>query len=448
MYLLPAFSAISSAGARVYYRLDRAGAAIPATGPVLLVANHPNSLFDPALVAVAARRPVRFLAGSRTVAHPQIGWLIRAVGSIPVYRRIDDPSEVAKNVDTFRAATAALAEGAAIGIFPEGVSLDEPGLQPLRTGAARLALSAVPSCGVVPIIPVGLVYRERVRFRSEALVIVGKPVDWGELAPGGVENAAAVRELTRRIEAALRAVTVNLERWEDAPLVEGAVAIWDAELGASPEPAHRIERIRVATEGLARVRREQSERWSALVGRVGSHVRALDLLALEPRDLRDSPGAMVALRWTLRRLPRLAFAAVAWTLGAALFSLPYRLSGWLGAITAPKEAAKSTHTMLYGAVVFALWVILLATLVTVVFGWLPGLAALVMLPLWALAVAGAKDQWRDALHDIRRFLSLQRRRAVVRQLARDQAELAAELDRVLAELTATPSATPQVPLGR
>ena len=64
---------------------------------MLLVANHPNSLLDPAMVAVAARRPVRFLAKAPLFSDRLVGFLVRGAGSIPVYRKSDDPSQVGRN---------------------------------------------------------------------------------------------------------------------------------------------------------------------------------------------------------------------------------------------------------------------------------------------------------------------------------------------------------------
>jgi len=108
MWLAPVLSHVANAALRIYYRLHRAGGAVPLTGPVLLVANHPNSLLDPFLVTVAGRRPVRFLAKAPLFSDPLIGWGVRAVGAIPVYRRMDDPAQTGRNEETFRAVHAAL----------------------------------------------------------------------------------------------------------------------------------------------------------------------------------------------------------------------------------------------------------------------------------------------------------------------------------------------------
>ena len=92
MWLLPLVPRLARVAAFVYYRVRYRGSGVPPSGPLLLVANHPNSLLDPMLVAAVARRPVRFLAKAPLFTDAKVGWLIRAAGSIPVYRRSDDPS--------------------------------------------------------------------------------------------------------------------------------------------------------------------------------------------------------------------------------------------------------------------------------------------------------------------------------------------------------------------
>src|SRR5215210_5976412 len=109
MWLLPVLAQISGLAMRVYYRLARAGGLVPERGPVLLVANHPNSLLDPAMVAVAAGRPVRFLAKSTLFSDRLVGWLVRGAGAIPVYRQQDDPTQLSRNEETFRAVHEAIA---------------------------------------------------------------------------------------------------------------------------------------------------------------------------------------------------------------------------------------------------------------------------------------------------------------------------------------------------
>ena len=147
MWLLPFLSRFGQLAVRTFYRFEVVGEPVPADGAVLVVANHPNSLIDPGAVAATARRPVRFLAKAPLFSDPLVGWLIRASGSIPVYRRQDDPGQLERNEEMFRAVHGALESGSAVALFPEGRSHSDPSLSELKTGAARIALGAVPALG-------------------------------------------------------------------------------------------------------------------------------------------------------------------------------------------------------------------------------------------------------------------------------------------------------------
>ncbi|HEX5870131.1 MAG TPA: lysophospholipid acyltransferase family protein, partial [Longimicrobium sp.] len=358
MWLLPFFPKFSKLATTTFYRLGIAGGKVPAQGPVLLVANHPNSLMDPALVAAVAERPVRFLAKAPLFTDPMVGWLVRGSGAIPVYRRADDETEVAKNEDTFRAVYAVLAEGAAVAIFPEGISHSQPSLAPLKTGAARIALGGAALLGrPIPIIPIGLTFRRKDRFRSEAQAVVGEPVEWAGLEGRGVDDHDAVRELTARIDAAMRAVTVNLERWEDAPLVEMAEAVYAAELPTNPSPAARVGRTRNTTAALARLRRERPGEWEELARAVHAHVRTLRVLRMTPVEVKASASAAEAARWTFRQLTVLRTLLPVAMVGLALFYIPYRLTGFLADRAKPPQDIRATYKALIGIALHLVWTV-------------------------------------------------------------------------------------------
>jgi 1-acyl-sn-glycerol-3-phosphate acyltransferase len=59
---------------------------IPSSGPVLLVANHANSLIDPVILGIAASRPVHFLAKAPLFEIPVFGTALRALGMVPAYQ--------------------------------------------------------------------------------------------------------------------------------------------------------------------------------------------------------------------------------------------------------------------------------------------------------------------------------------------------------------------------
>ena len=162
---------------------------IPRAGGVIIVPNH-VSHFDPLVVAhyiYGAGRWPRFLGKASLWKVPVLGPLLRKVQQIPVER---GSVEAVKSLD---ALVAALDEGGAVVIYPEGTTTREPDLWPMRgkTGAARLAL--LTGAPVVPVANWGAqqVFDPRtsrlvVRPRTPVAVTAGEPVDlsrWSGATP-------------------------------------------------------------------------------------------------------------------------------------------------------------------------------------------------------------------------------------------------------------------------
>ncbi|MBP9903252.1 MAG: 1-acyl-sn-glycerol-3-phosphate acyltransferase [Verrucomicrobia bacterium] len=204
---------------RLYYsRIEVEGRErLPAGGAVLFVANHPNSLMDPALIGYTAQRPVHFFAKAPLFDVPVFGALMHALGMVPAYRGQDDKASVRKNLETLDVGAQYLGLGEAVGIFPEGKTHDREGLEQVRTGAARIAWPAVRSGAGVMIVPLRLNYSRKESFRSAIWVRVGEPLDakaW--LGARGEEERPAIRSLTEEIDRRLKQVVihVNEERWQ------------------------------------------------------------------------------------------------------------------------------------------------------------------------------------------------------------------------------------------
>jgi 1-acyl-sn-glycerol-3-phosphate acyltransferase len=437
-WLLPTFPWVARVVAFTYYRIRYGGEHVPSHGPVLLIANHPNSLLDPTLVSAVARRPVRFLAKAPLFTQRNVGWLMRAVGAIPVYRKSDDPTQMDRNVEMFRAVHTALADGGAVGIFPEGKSHSEPALVPLRTGAARIAFGAhVLIRRAFPIVPVGLVFRQKDKFRSEALALTGAPVPWDDLAPRGLEDEAAVRALTARLDEALRQLTVNLEHWQDQPLVECAVRIWETERAARPGPEERLARLRATTRVLAAVRATEDADATALARAVEAHRRRLERLGLRPADLVADVGLARGVGWAVRRVPLLIpFAAAVAIAGWILFWVPFRLTGIVaGRFRVPADQ-RSTYKVLGGILIYVAWVLALVVAGTVILNAWVGLGLLVGVPAVGMAGLVIREHWRGAGSDVRRFFMLRSHRELMDDLRTAQNDLGARLDRLYHEFSA------------
>jgi 1-acyl-sn-glycerol-3-phosphate acyltransferase len=186
---------------------------LPRTGGVVVVANHISNADPLALgqfLAYSGRWP-RFLAKASIFKIPILGGILRACGQLPVERNSTRSGE------GLAAAIAAVGEGRAVVIYPEGTISKDPDLWPMagRTGAARVALRT--GC---PVIPVGqwgaqeLLYGDQLGFpkilpRKTLRLIVGDPVLLDDLRRLPL-TAAVLGEATTRMMDALTALVAEL----------------------------------------------------------------------------------------------------------------------------------------------------------------------------------------------------------------------------------------------
>jgi 1-acyl-sn-glycerol-3-phosphate acyltransferase len=134
--------AVSRPVVRTWGRLEVDGLdVLPASGPVLVVANH-DSHWDPIAVGVAAirRRQIKALAKSTLWDVRGLAPVLNGMGQIPIERGAGDAGALARAIEELRA-------GACIGVFPEGTRSRGEVLR-ARSGVGRLALE-VPEARLV-----------------------------------------------------------------------------------------------------------------------------------------------------------------------------------------------------------------------------------------------------------------------------------------------------------
>ena len=355
---------------RLYYpvRAVEGRERVPTGGPVVFVLNHPNGLLDPIVLRVALGRPARFLAKSTLFGNPLGRLAMDAFGSIPIYRSHESGAragDVSRNDQSFARCRAALARGEAMALFPEGVSHSDPQMRPLKTGAARIALSAEAEQGGrlgITVVPVGLYYERKERFRSRVLLVVGEPL---AVAPRLGDYARAERDtvdaLTEEIRARLDQVVLQAEsdelllgiarvaRWTTAP--EAATATVE-EGDDLPAQHRRAREMRAAYETL---RARDPARVEAVAAEARAYARALERLgvrdpwALELEALR--PGRLLA------RLAAVIVALPLAALGALMGWIPYRLAGVVAArVSGDDDDILGTVKLLAGALfLFLFW---------------------------------------------------------------------------------------------
>ena len=291
---------------------------IPKTGPVVFVGNHPNSLVDPVMILTTARRQVSLAARDGLFKMPHLMPLLWAAGAVPIKRRQDQGEGTAQvdNSEAFAALHRVLAKGGAFGIFPEGVTYTESELQPLKTGAARIALSAVEEGIPVTLVPVGLTYRRRDHFRGRVLVQYGRPLSLPLWAKGHAEldPKAESKALTADIELALRALTLNAPDFDMLRVLDGVRRLYVPEerelsLGEEAEVTRRIVAHYQEKKDVPEIQ--------SLYTDVASYLALLEAMGLSDWDLRKP---ITKLGWAFRVMRHV---------GLLMFTLPLALPGLL-----------------------------------------------------------------------------------------------------------------------
>ena len=408
--------------AHVFYRIDVVGAP-PPLGPLILLPNHPNALLDPAIVIATASRPVRFLAKSTLFTGP-FGPLMRAAGAIPVYRK-QDGGDVRRNTQAFTSVEAALTRGEAVCIFPEGISHSSGMLEPLRTGAARMALSAAAAGLDVRLVPVGINLERKTAFRSRVTIAYGQPLTVTP-APGEDDRQAA-QILTVRIADHMRMVMVEAEPTRDALLVERLERLMQSER----EPVGQQEalaRRRAIADGLQRLRRERPDWYEGALVQLRRYDDRLQRFGLGDAALDWDVSRATAWRFVVREVPAALVLLPVALLAATVFAVPYALTA--GAARYSKDMdVTATAKVFGGAVLYGGWMALLAGMAVWLAGPPAAAATVLLLPILAIAGLFAIERESAVWQTARAWTSARSAHPATRQaLKRRRAELATVLE--------------------
>ena len=402
---------------------------LPPTGPVVVVGNHTNGLVDGLLLIALLDRYPRFLGKATLWRILPLRPLLRLAGVVPVYRAADGGG-TAGNDRTFERCRRMLADHGVIAIFPEGVSHDEASLQPLRTGAARIALGAAFDDAVdhVAVVPVGLVYDAKARFRSRALVNVGDAMPIDRFADAyATDPHAAAHAVTDAIRTALRSVGPDYDTVTQAELLGRIAAVValapqpgasaPATLGARDQLARSIARTAHRPDGSAGARPVDRE-LADLVAAEEAYERDLSLLGVTDADIarRMTPGRYHrALAWAVVKTVVTAPVAL---LGAVVHVVPYQIVKRVARLPA-NEGMKSTVKLLGCTALFVIEWIVLGVIAAIVSSPIAGLAVLVVCPLSGYVTVRFAEGVREAGGLAHGWHTLRSRRA---SLASVQAE--------------------------
>lgn len=414
-----------------YRRFEAEGLSnLPAEGPVILCANHVNALVDAVVVQAGCPRPIHPLARSGLFRSPLLRPVLAFIQAVPIYRRRQGAeAETSKaNEDSFRRCYEYLEEGRILLIFPEGQSHSDPTLRPLKTGAARLALGLWERTGRLPaVIPVGLVFPQKGRFRSEALVQLAPPVD---LTSEDAAAEDAPHRLTEAIGAGLMKVTLNADSWEDVQLLRLLHGFFAMREGRHSSLAQRFRALQRLIE---------THRWLRLTRPVevkilGEKLRRFESLCRQHGvedyhlNLRYRPALVV--RFLLRSLGFLLFVAPLAVWGFLNSAVPYFATRFMSRISARGRDQYDTAGMLFGLFFFLAFWGAQTFLVYRLWGtWSAVGYGASLLVTSAVALRVGKERKR-IVENVRVFLLFLRRRELQSYLRTKRQELEVELARL------------------
>jgi 1-acyl-sn-glycerol-3-phosphate acyltransferase len=434
-----------------YRRVDVVGAEhVPTRAPLLVAANHPNQLVDVLLVGCAVPRPVTVTGKAVLLDNPILRPVLRRLPFVPLRRASDErqkgkaaggvAADPSRNADAFQAVTDALARGAAVLVFPEGISHGASELAPVKTGVARMALQARDQGGLrdVHILPVGLTFERKEQPRTRVLVEIGAPIALDRW-PG---DGAPVEALTREVDARLRAVTLNFPT-DDAAARARLVGETLAGIFAEPRPVGESDLSLAEQVRLTRRSEEARRRLAARPGagaRVQEFERRLqafgDELAdrgIELADLEISLGTRKGAWFAVREGAMAAVAGPLALWGRVNHWLPLRLARALARRSSRTPQDPAQHTLVVGLVAVPLFYAAQTAAVWLVAGgwWaLLYLASLIPSASWDLRY---QDRRRRAVRRVHAYRLLRGDRPLRARLRDEAAWLrqeAAELERL------------------
>ncbi|KAL9538253.1 hypothetical protein MBANPS3_011078 [Mucor bainieri] len=213
--------------------------------PYIFAATHHNMLLDPAVLCNACSKEyLHYWAKSSIFVNEYATRFLNSVGCVPVDRESKD------HLSLYQSTFDVMELNESIAVFPEGTSHTLPRISKLKDGASFVALEYAQLLREKPrhnrygqiarpaaIVPVGIVYTEKSRYRSVIIVRFGKPIQMERyLAEFSKEPKATAKLVTKALEDALLMLTVNSPDWPNRKsAVMAREMLFSGEYGNMPD---------------------------------------------------------------------------------------------------------------------------------------------------------------------------------------------------------------------
>ncbi len=425
---------------------------VPENGPVLFTCNHPNSLTDSFVVGAAVPRKVNFVATVQLFQIKPLKWLLSSCGVIPINRVKDDPKAMRSVADTFETCYRVLERGEAIGIFPEGITHDDPQLKTVKTGAARMALELEHRhqgrLGL-QIVPVGLNLSAKDKYRSEVLVNFGEPIRAADFLPGYPERKKdCINELNAEIEKRIQALILHIPQLEQARVVEAVKRLYldrlrvgDEQVSDGTQPqAEKLQLAQAIAGAVEDVYRTQPERAATFVRKLNLYEKWLRQFKLSHESLAKPPKKRKLAGTGLIRAAVAVFGVPIAIYGWAHRLAPFCLVKWaVNHFADPQRhrAQVATAAIIGGLISFGFFYGLYTWIFHCYFGWRAAVWYALSLPVAGVIAHYYLRKLRGLTGAVRDTFVLLRAPSATRRLLALRAQLIHEIESARPEIKAT-----------
>ena len=331
---------------------------VPQTGGFIVVSNHPNGILDPVPMMIKLERPVSFLAKSTLWGIPLINIFVKYFNAIPIYRHQDDGKwfgsrgdTIERNEASFEEAGQLLRDGGILALFPEGTTHSEPKLLPLKTGAARIALLNEEACGwtgQIPVVPMGLWYEHKSRFRSAVVLVVGEAFTLESYqAAYQKDERETVRHLTEKLDESLDEVVLQAESNEILRALP-IIARWFNQGKGGLQSQHA--QMETLLETYTNLKKSDPSRLDQIVQALRQYDQTVRSLGnIDPWQTKNTS---IPWRPTILRLMVLLLVTPFASLGLLITYVPFRLAGFLAKVAIMGDDTQLSLAKILGNAIF------------------------------------------------------------------------------------------------
>lgn len=370
---------------------------VPTEGPLLVLANHHNGMVDPLILIASLPRQVRFIAKAPLFRIPGLAFFLKRLKTVPVHRSQDAGYAKEKNEQVYGAVGSALAEGGAIGLFPEGKSHTDPALAEFKHGASKMALEAEAAAGFKLGLRIQLagIHFERTRlFRGEVLVNYGAPLAIDSFREAhAADPKAAVEALTKALHERLSTMVLDAETDELvrlASLVERFGVLEEREAGLKGS----FDRRKFLIESHKRLRETRPAELAAVVRRLRRYEQTLRILGVRDDHVETDYRWTRALSFALKNTLLLVLGAPFMAAGAVLNGPPYWLVRLIVLLSGPHADVRSSNGLLTAIAIFPAWYAFLAWTGWKHLDWRLWLPLLAAAPFCGIIAIRWLERWR------------------------------------------------------